>query len=196
MNKTIAFLLLITLLTSCNQHHEQIRNNTLQSVQWNLMTAESNLSFITVKNKTITEEHKLQFYQGEINPTNNLHISIDLNSIDTLIPIRDKRLRDILFKTEDYPHAKISTLVPQDLSLNQAIELPFDLDLHGKTKSMNATVMAQMADGKLVVVNFEPIAVNAKDFGMDDAINQLTKIAGLQSINYSVLVDFKLVFEK
>ncbi|VAW44397.1 hypothetical protein MNBD_GAMMA02-265, partial [hydrothermal vent metagenome] len=97
-----------------------------------------------------------------------------------------------------FPTASISTLIPQnlDLSVNQNVVLPFVLDLHGTKKSFAAEVVIQMVNNQLVVVNFEPILVNAKDFAMDGAINQLTKIAGLQSINYAVLVDFKLMFEK
>jgi len=69
------------------------------------------------------------------------------------------------------------------------------LDLHGIQQEMLAEVMIQQVDGQLVVTNFEPITVNAKDFDLDHGVNELTRVAQLQSINYEVLVDFKLVFE-
>ena len=187
---------ILMLLTACQN---KPLNSTKTQVQiWQLNAAQSTLSFISTKNKTFTEEHSIEFQQGQIDEKRAFNVSIDLNTVDTLIPIRDQRMRDILFETEQFPTASVSTLIPQnlDLSINQNVVLPFTLDLHGSKKVFQAEVVIQMVDNQLVVVNYEPILVNAKDFALDDAINQLTKIAGLQSINYEVLVDFKLTFEK
>ncbi|MCF6320053.1 MAG: YceI family protein [Proteobacteria bacterium] len=188
---TVIGLLLV--LTACQK--QTIK--TKKSQVWQLNTELSSLSFVTTKNKIFTEEHSLKFQQGVIDGKLAFMASVDLNSVATLIPIRDQRLRDILFETEQFPIASISTLIPQNLNLsvNQNVVLPFVLDLHGTKKSFAAEVVIQMVNNQLVVVNFEPILVNAKDFAMDAAINKLTKIAGLQSIDYAVLVDFKLTFE-
>jgi len=187
---------MLLLLTACQK--QTIKTERGQNQAWQLNTEQSTLSFVSTKNKTFTEEHSLKFQQGQINEKRAFTATIDLNSVDTLIPLRDQRLRDILFETEQFPSASISTLIPQDLdlSINQNAELPFVLDLHGTQKYFEAVVVIQMVNKQLVVVNYEPILVNAKDFAMDDAINQLTQIAGLQNINYEVLVDFKLTFEK
>lgn len=191
---TILKLSILTLfLSACQSTQPQKANDVY--VNWQLIPNQSTLSFVSTKNKTIMEAHSLNFQNGSI--TNHaFEANIDLNSVDTLIPIRDQRLRDILFETEAYPIATASLLLPLDLTYNQTIELPFMLNLHGRQMDFVAKVIVQMLDEQMVVINFEPIMVNAKDFGLDDAINQLTKIAGLQSINYEVLVDFKLVFEK
>lgn len=183
-------------LTACQQ--QTIKAKQTQNQVWQLNAEQSSLSFVSTKNKIFNEQHSIKFQQGQIDEKLAFMASVDLNSVDTLIPIRDQRLRDILFETEQFPTASISTLIPQnlDLSVNQNVVLPFVLDLHGTKKSFAAEVVIQMVNNQLVVVNFEPILVNAKDFAMDGAINQLTKIAGLQSINYAVLVDFKLMFEK
>lgn len=197
MNKSLVLLIFLMLITSCHKNTQTKKEaDTFQSAQWQLIPELSKLSFLSTKNKTFTEEHTLQFSRGEINSDYGFMAVLDLDSVDTLIPIRDERLRNILFNTKEFPEAKISTTIPNDFALNQAIELPFRLELHGHSKTMTAIVMVQMADEQLVVINYEPIAINTKDFGMDDAINQLTQIAGLQSIDYTALVDFKLVFEK
>ena len=187
---------ILFVLSACQQ--QTIKTEQTQNQAWQLNAEQSTLSFVSTKNKTFNEEHSIKFQQGRIDEKLAFLVSVDLNSVDTLIPIRDQRLRDILFETEQFPTASISTLIPQDLdlSVNQNVVLPFVLDLHGTQKPFQAEVVIQMVNNQLVVVNYEPILVNAKDFAMDGAINQLTKIAGLQSINYAVLVDFKLTFEK
>ncbi len=187
---------ILFVLSACQQ--QTIKTEQTQNQAWQLNAEQSTLSFVSTKNKTFNEEHSIKFQQGRIDEKLAFLVSVDLNSVDTLIPIRDQRLRDILFETEQFPTASISTLIPQDLdlSVNQNVVLPFVLDLHGTQKPFQAEVVIQMVNNQLVVVNYEPILVNAKDFAMDGAINQLTKIAGLQSINYAVLVDFKLTSAK
>ncbi len=162
---------------------------------WQLVPAQSTLSFVSTKNKTFTEEHSLQFQAGQLSGQ-ALELVIDLNSVDTLIPIRDERMRNILFKTEEFPTATVTALVPKDVVHKQPVKLPFALDLHGHQQTSEVEVIIEMINDQMVVVNYESLLVNAKDYDLDDGINQLTKIAGLMSINYEVLVDFKLVFEK
>ena len=120
---------------------------------------------------------------------------MDLKTIDTQIPIRDQRMQELLFETNDYPLATITGQIPAGLTLGESSELAFTLDLHGVQQELRSTIMIQQVDGQLVVINYEPIAVNAKDFDLDHGVNELTRVAQLQSINYEVLVDFKLVFE-
>lgn len=195
--KTLTLILCLFSLVACQkQSNKPAVDKTFMGHQWQLVTDSSTLTFVSTKNKTITEEHKLQFSQGSIDSNSDMVLAVDLNSVDTMIPIRDERMRNILFKTDQYPTATVSTSIPTGIELNQMVELPFTLNLHGQTRTMKGQVMAQMVDGRLVVVNYEPIAINTKDFGMDGGINQLTKIAGLLSIDYASLVDFKLTFEK
>jgi len=184
-----------TFLTACpnriNQPEKSLNKN------WQLNTDLSSLSFVTTKNKTVSEQHSLKFKQGFLHEQRVFNAKIDLNTVNTLIPIRDQRLRDILFETDQYPTASIHALIPRhlDLNANQNATLPFKLNLHGMEKSFEAEVVIQMVNKQLVVTNYNPIQVNAKDFALDDAINKLTKIANLQGINYEVTVDFKLTFE-
>ncbi len=194
MKTTITCLVCLLLLSAC-QTHKTTTSNTLSTAGWQLVTAASQLSFITNKNKTHRESHTIDFKQGQVNDNQQLQIELDLATVDTMIPIRDQRLRDILFEVEQFPLATISTQLPAQVELLQTITLPFTLDLHGHQQQLQAEVMIQLLDQQLVVTSFNPVAVNGKDFALDDAINKLTKIASLQSIDYGVLVDFKLVFE-
>ncbi|MCX7553419.1 YceI family protein [Marinicella sp. S1101] len=195
--KNLTLILSLFAVVACQkQSNKTAVDKAFMGHQWQLVTDSSTLTFISTKNKTITEEHKLQFGQGSIDSNSDMVLAVDLESVDTMIPIRDERMRNILFKTDQYPSATVSASIPTGIELNQKVELPFTLNLHGQTRTMKAQVMAQMVEGRLVVVNYEPIAINTKDFGMDDGINKLTQIAGLLSIDYASLVDFKLTFEK
>ncbi len=198
MKHRFNYLVILLLLTACSTTKTTPPTNQtiIQTSNWQLTASQSQLSFVTNKNKTHREEHSLQFKQGHISADNQLSIELDLTTIDTLIPIRDQRLRDILFEVESYPVATISSQLPDVVELMQTVTLPFTLDLHGHQMELYAQVIIQKIGPQMVVTNFEPVAVNGKDFGLDDAINKLTKIAGLQSIDYGVFTDFKLVFEK
>jgi polyisoprenoid-binding protein YceI len=196
--KTILMSVLsMGLLTAC--HHSSKPSEQVTSmpfINWQLSTTESGFSFISTKNSNHTEEHSIQFASGLVDDQGQMTLVLDLATVDTMIPIRDQRMRDILFEIEDHPVATISSQLDQSMPLLKAFEAKFNLDLHGVKKDMQAQVLIQSAGEQLVVTNYEPVSVNGKDFGLDPAINQLTKIAGLRSINYEVLVDFKLVFEK
>lgn len=194
--KIIALMLISLFLLSCHQTKETTTNAELSPINWQLLTTESQLSFVTTKNKTMTEEHTIQFSGGYINADRQLVIKADLLTVNTNIEIRDQRMRDILFQVDQFPLATISTQLDRHLPLLKPFSIQFDLDLHGISKTMDAVIMIQSVGDQLVVTNFEPVLVNGKDFALDGAINQLTKIASLLSIDYSVLVDFKLAFEK
>ncbi|MEZ5473310.1 MAG: YceI family protein [Marinicella sp.] len=184
------------LITSCQKDVVIKAKDTIDITNWQLDVTESHFSFVTIKNKNHAEENTIDFAQGSIDELGNLSLSLDLASVDTIIERRNERLRDILFEVEQYPEATIKTTLTRDLPLNSPVEVEFELSLHGVTKKMKALVMIQKAGQQLVVINYEPVLVNGKDFNLDAAINQLTQIAGLQSINYEVLTDFKLTFGK
>jgi len=191
MIKVTQLALLFLLMSACTLKQPE---SDWQTNSWNLIPAQSQLSFVTTKNKTISEEHTLKFKSGMFDDS-GFKLTIDLNTIDTQIPIRDERMKEMLFKTDDYPLATITGQIPAGLSMGETAELAFVLELHGIQQEMLAEVMIQQVDRQLVVTNYEPIAVNAKDFDLDHGVNELTRVAQLQSINYEVLVDFKLVFE-
>jgi polyisoprenoid-binding protein YceI len=165
-------------------------------MNWQLNTQQSAFSFLTTKNSDHTEEHTIQFGSGQVDQQGQVSLKLDLATVDTMIPIRDQRLRDILFEVAEFPQAIITAQLEPQMPLLEPFTLPVNLNLHGQQKQVTTRLLIQSVGEQLVVTNFEPVVVNGKDFGLDPAINQLTRIAGLRSINYEVLVDFKLVFEK
>jgi len=196
--KTTKFILILGslfILLSC-QNKSPSNKESPYITDWHLNVNKSQFSFVTVKNKTHNEEHSIKYDGGYINQNGELKIHLALDTVDTGIEIRDQRLRDILFEVNQFPVAIITAKLENQLPLLKPFDVNFNLDLHGISKNITATVLIQTVGDELVVTNFEPIVINGKEFNLDSAINQLTKIAGLQSINYEVLADFKLTFEK
>jgi len=175
--------------------------NPLALADWTLDNERSQLNFNSVKNESIIETHRFITLQGSIADEGNAKLRVELSSVDTKIALRDDRLRQILFETLKYPQAEfvaqidkkpVEKLAVGD-SMTQTVQ--GDLQLHGKTKSITASVkVTRLADGALEVTTEQPILVNADDFGLQPGIEKLREMMGLKSINTQVPVSFHLVF--
>ena len=56
---------------------------------WQLEPSPSSLSFVSIKNNVIAEAHTFTKLSGSVDQIGAAHIDIDLNSVETLIPIRN-----------------------------------------------------------------------------------------------------------
>ncbi|MDP5052532.1 MAG: YceI family protein, partial [Congregibacter sp.] len=132
--------------------------------------------------------------------TGAAQVALDLDSVETLVPIRNQRMRELLFETVRFPAAMLRAEVPSSLS-----ELPMgetrdtsidvEVDLHGVKRSYIAEVLVtRLNDGALQVVISEPIVIKAADFGLEGGIDVLREVAGLTSISTAVPVSGQLVF--
>lgn len=167
---------------------------------WDLDTQRSTVQFMSVKNSSVAELHFFRTISGGIGDAGSAQLTIDLDSVETLIPIRNERLRELLFETVQFPAATLSAQVPEALlavetgqSVNATIDL--SLELHGASKSYPAAVLVtRLADASLQVVLREPLLVNADDFGLAAGVGVLREVAGLQSISTAIPVTATLVF--
>ena len=80
---------------------------------WELDNERSTVQFMSVKNASIAELHYFHALAGEVADDGQARVSIDLDSIETLIPIRNQRLRELLFETVRFPAATLTTTVPE-----------------------------------------------------------------------------------
>ena len=78
---------------------------------WTLQPSSSHIHFLSVKATHIGEVHSFTKLSGSIQDNGQATLNIDLASVDTLIPIRDQRMRDLLFVVEDHPMAIIKTKI-------------------------------------------------------------------------------------
>ena len=170
---------------------------------WLLDNDESRLSYVTTKANVAAEVNRFREVSGEIGGDGLATLIIDLNSVDTAVQIRDERMREILFNTEEFPTARVSTTI--DLQQIESSEpgstfatiAEAMLELRGASVSLTfeATVAKLDADN-LLVTSTKPVVVNASQFGLLDGIEKLRTIAGLPSISPAVPVSFVLKWSR
>ena len=73
-----------------------------------LLTDESTLGFVSVKNVDGAEAHSIARLTGSLNDAGGFAVDIHLDSVDIQVPIRDERMRGMLFDTETYPLARVT----------------------------------------------------------------------------------------
>jgi hypothetical protein len=169
---------------------------------WTLDNDASQVSFVSVKAGDAGEVHRFTEISGELSADGNASVTIQLASVDTLIPLRDERMREMLFQTGIFPTASLSAdidmeainaLEPGD-SMDMAANLA--LDLHGHQIALAADmIVARLGDHRLMVSSRKPIIVNAASVDLVTGIEALREIAGLPSISKAVPVSFVLTFE-
>ena len=76
--------------------------------KWTLVNNESSIHFISVKKNTLAEVHTFTQLTGNVDNTGALSIDIDLSSVETNIPIRNQRMKEMLFDVIKFPTANVS----------------------------------------------------------------------------------------
>jgi len=158
----------------------------------------SNLNFFSVKNGIIGEVHTIPKLAGTLSEAGELEISLFLTSVETNVEIRNTRMNRHVFKTETNPIAKITANVAGKIPTAAGvsmIETEGELTMSGKTKKITVKAIVSHTGSELVVNSVSPIIVNAAEFGMDEGVKELQKLAALTSIATAVPVNFTLVFK-
>jgi polyisoprenoid-binding protein YceI len=170
---------------------------------WSLDGEHSAISFVSVKNVDVAEAHSFGVLRGEIDADGAFAISIELDSVDTQVPIRDERMRKELFETTRWPLAVVSGRVAMadysdlDIGESKRVDVPLSLALHGTTSEYVAHLrVARTGEHALEVSAIKPIIVNAASLGLGDGVERLKEIAGLQAISKAVPVYFVLRFQR
>jgi len=169
--------------------------------QWQLDGSQSSLNFVSIKNDAVGEVHSFASLAGSIGADGNTDLVIDLDSVETLIPIRNERMREMLFETVKFPQARVSARVDPGILAAVAkggvvsTELPLELALHGVQGKMNANlVVVGEGEGRVRVFSAQPLLLNAADFGLEAGVAALREVAGLKGISNSVPVTLQLLF--
>ena len=168
---------------------------------WELDSTQSAINFVSVKNNSVGETHSFASLSGAIADDGEVEVTIDLNSVDTLIEIRDERMREVLFETVKFPSAQVAAQIDPALLAEATrgetvvTDLPVILSLHGHKKALTISVVALSENGgRLLVLTTRPALINVADFGLEAGVAALQEIAGLQSISSAVPVSLKLSF--
>ena len=168
---------------------------------WVIDREESYVGFASVKNDLIAENHSFTDVTGIIEESGNAKIAIALASVETLIPIRNERMRAILFEVAQYPHLTVTSNLNLDdftslgLGESEIDTIDLGINLHGTDLSKNVLVkVTRGSETSYEVTSLGPIVIHASQFALSDGLEALRKVAGLQSIDLMVPVTFDLKF--
>lgn len=168
---------------------------------WSLDNDASQVSFVSVKAGDAGEVHRFTEISGGLTAEGSASVTIQLASVDTLIPLRDERMREMLFQTNLFPTALLSTNIDMDalaaLAPGDSMDMTANLtlDLHGQQISLAAEmIVARLGDHRLMVSSRKPLIVNAASVDLVKGIEALREIANLPSISKAVPVSFVLSF--
>lgn len=171
------------------------------SADWTLDNSGSQLSFITIKAQDVAEVHTFKDLSGAVGADGRARVVIQLASLDTLIPIRDERMRSLLFHTDLFPTADVVThldlvrLAQMAPTTSTVLTTELVLTLGESTLPITTELLvAKLAADRVLVTTLKPIIVNAGSVGLTDGVEQLREIAGLPSISKAVPVSFVLQF--
>lgn len=173
------------------------------SAAWDLNGELSSLSFVSVKAGNVGEVHRFRTLSGTVAEDGAVSVEIGLASVDTLIPIRDERMRELLFEVVQFPSARVTANVsledvlgaPVGSVVPTAVEGVLSLRDNELPVTMQLSVARLSAD-RIVVSSAQPVVVNAASVGLVAGIEKLREVAGLPSISNAVPVSFVLVFDR
>jgi len=171
--------------------------------QWTLINDESNVNYVSIKKSQVGEVNSFRSLNGSIDNNGKVLVEIDLGSVETNVPVRDERMKTMLFEVATFSKAMISTALDikalNDMSIGDTYDasMNISLSLHGVSKEIVADVrVVKLTKNRILAVLLKPVIVNAADFKLSEGIEQLRKIAKLPSISSAVPVTFSLVFSQ
>lgn len=168
---------------------------------WTLDNELSQLSFVTTKNTHIVESHEFHNLTGDIS-NNVAQLSVNLNSVDTGIELRNERILEHLFQVSSYPLATATVAVPNTVAaLNAGETLSTDItlsvDLHGTQNTIDSKVIIScISQDVLMIKNERPVLISAEDYELTGGIETLRNLASLLSITPTVPVDLVLIYKR
>ncbi len=172
------------------------------AAQWELDNSHSSIYFISIKNDGIAETHHFESLLGYVGKDGQVSITIDLNSAETMIPIRNERLREMLFETASFPTATVSAEIDPAILAEVAkgatisTEVPVTLSLHGLEQTIEAPLTVFSDGASVHAISPHPVIVKAEDFGLAGGVQALREVAGLKAISTAVPVSFSLAFKE
>jgi polyisoprenoid-binding protein YceI len=167
---------------------------------WSLDNEASSLSFVTVKAEHVAEVHTFDSLSGTIGDDGGVEITIELASVNTMIPIRNERIQEMLFETNLFPDGIIAgsidldALTDMDAGSSVARQIDFELSLHGQSVALAADVQITRTGEGVIVSTLKPLVVMADSFALTAGVEMLREVAGLPSISRAVPVSFTVVF--
>ena len=169
--------------------------------EWTLNNDQSSVHFVSIKAGNLAEVHSFNQLSGVITASGEASVEIQLASVDTLIPIRDDRMREFLFESNLFPTAAFTVdLSETDFSgAEQGGVVALNGTLALKDRQIPLSVEAQVLQSSpdtVLVSSAKPILLSAGQLGLSAGVAKLQELAGLPSISDAVPLTFSLTFNK
>ena len=110
--------------------------NLTAQANWYLDGESSRLSFITTQNANIADVHRFLVLHGKVDRKGLAQLRIEMDSVNSAVPLRDERMRDVLFDFKHFPEAQISAQI--DLQPINDLAPGAQLELHSKCHAADA----------------------------------------------------------
>ncbi|WP_462170338.1 YceI family protein [Pseudoalteromonas xiamenensis] len=164
---------------------------------WQIDPSNSDVQFVSVKKNTIGEVHHFTQFAGRLSDAGEFSFSIELASVESMIPIRNERMQQMLFEVAAFPKAQLTASLAKQLSglkagMNKVDGVEATLSLHGKTQKVMLDLNVAKLGNDLFVTTRKPLLINAKDYALDAGVEALRKVAGLDAIAHAVPVSVSL----
>ena len=159
---------------------------------------ESRIQFVSIKQNTIGEISHFERVSGSVSAAGQVDIRVALDSVETMIGIRNERMKEMLFEVGLYPEATITAqLSPDALALAASgyggeVTADITIDLHGMVVTKSATLQVTPLANGLGVSTTAPILIHAAEFGLEPGVSALQEVAGLLAISRVVPVTVSL----
>ncbi len=196
-NNLIALLLNITTLFLLSGVAGNIQ------ASWTLQPSSSHIHFLSIKATHIGEVHSFTKFKGSVQDNGLARIQIDLSSVDTLIPIRNERMRNLLFAINEHPTATINTKISiaefKDIKIGSEVgtQIEADLEFKGTNNQVIADIIvSRQNESTFTIQSRSPLLLSATDLGIIEGIEKLREIAGLTNISFSIPASFRLTFKE
>ncbi len=168
---------------------------------WTLDPAQSAVSFGSIKNDYTGEAHSFGRISGTVDPAGMVQIDMDLTSVATNIDIRDERMVHHIFgdaatatMTAQVPLADLEAL---EVGASTIMEVEAELSLLGVETPLDVQVFVlRLAPDRVLVSTNAPAFVATEDLEIDQGVDILQELAGLDSITRVVPLTARLVFQK
>ncbi len=168
---------------------------------WTLDTDTSRLAFGSVKNGYIGEVHTFEGLTGTVSGDGEVSIDIPLAQINTNIDIRNERFGEFVFA--GVPSATLTAAFDMDAVRSMRpgesaiMELDSVLSLLGNDVDVFAEVFVVRTSPRSVMVTTNDMVMMATDaLGIDEGIDKLQELAGLDSITRVSPITVRFVFER
>lgn len=166
---------------------------------WTLDGDMSKIAFGSVKNDYNGEVHSFSDLSGKVDAEGNVEIEIPLASVETLIDIRNERMREFVFNNS--PTAKLSAAVDmaalEQLEIGDAMVAETDatLSMLGQDTALFTDLfILRVTEDKVMVTTDGMVMVATDEIGIDAGIDKLQELASLDSITRVTPVTLRLMF--